>query len=328
MAVHALPDRERRHLLQFHVLPRLPYGARLCFAGGLVLLGLGLQLGWRTSAPVAVLFVTVPFILLGNVLLLVRGYDLRPQHLAGDGKWERTTRERFRDVIQLEERARAWDENAIDLTCGTGVLTLLLLAALVVGAGFALHAVTDNVYWSAIFVVDAACLLLPHWLTGTRAAWRPTALRQQVRALNTALAAIEDLQQPASEIQPMFLLKGVGEERTPTAARVFIQFPDAPPELLGLQFQVAINDVQGTQYPYLYAVIVARPGSDLLDRCETAIRNSVDPLLVEASSSADAEVLVIRRKTTKTSGYHTPGNWVRQIALGAWTAVARLVPKS
>ena len=48
-------------------------------------------------------------------------------------------------------------------------------------------------------------------------------------------------------------------------------------------------------------------------------------LTVEPSSESDVEVIVIRQKTTKTSGYHTDGLAVRRIAQTAWANVTRIL---
>lgn len=60
-----------------------------------------------------------------------------------------------------------------------------------------------------------------------------------------ALRVIEHFSVPPCKIQPMFEMVGSGEKRTPKAARVFIRFPEAPEDFLGLQPQVSVNEVQG-----------------------------------------------------------------------------------
>jgi hypothetical protein len=239
--VHVLPDRERRHLLQFHVLPRMGYRSRLALAGGLICTGPAVQLSWPSRDLAPLLFISLPFLFAGTLFLLVRGYDLRPGHRLIGGDWEKTTRDRFREACMLEAQVSRWDQTFADLTCVPGVLCLIALAAGTWMTWLVLQSQSDTRFWAPVFVADAVVLLVPHWITGTRRGWRPTELIQQVKSLETALQAIERFEEPACQIQPMFQLAGTGEQRTPVAARVFIRFPDGPEEFLGLQFQVALH---------------------------------------------------------------------------------------
>ncbi len=325
MAVQVLPDREQRHLLQFYVSRKMGYRTRLALAGALIFAGLAVQLLWMWHDLIPLLGISLPLLFAGNLFLLVRGYNLKPSHPMFGGDWEKTTRDRFREACKLEDQVRRWDQTFADLTCVPGVLCLIMLAA-----GFALiwlflQSQASTRFWAPIFAADAAVLLVPHWITGTRRGWRPTELIQQVESLETALKTIERFEDPPCQIQPMFQLAGTKKNRTPVAARVFIRFPDGPEDLLGIQFQVSLNDVQGTKYPYLYAVIVAKKTFGLLKNHLAAVARAAPSLTVEPSSESDVDVIVIRQATTKTSGYHTDAGAVRIIAQIAWRNVASIL---
>ena len=325
MAASVLPDRERRHRLQFHVAPKLGYRTRLGLAGGLILFGLALQLLWPFRSTVALLLVSLPLLLAGNLCLLVRGYNLKPKHRLRGGAWEKTTRDRFREACRLEAQVRRWDQTFADWTCVAGVVCLLLFACACGLVWFVLAAASGTRFWAPVFVADAIVLLIPHWVTGTRRGWRPTELIQQVKSLEAALNAIESFAAPPCQIQPMFQLAGSGPNRTPVAARVFVRFPDGPANFLGVQFQVSLNDVQGTKYPYLYAVIVARPSFGLLrDHLSRAV-SSAPSLTVESNQEEEVEVIVIRQTTTKKTGYHTDRNAIRHIAQTAWQNASQIL---
>ena len=324
MAFNPLPDRERRHLLQFYVAPRLGYRARLGIAGGLILVGLFIQLSWRADDAAPLLIISLPFLLAGNLFLLVRGYDLRPTRRLSRGNWERTTRDRFQEVRNLEKKMMSWDETFADLTCWTGVASLVLLAGVVIFLCFLLSNRSETAFWAPVFTLDAAVLILPHWISGTRRAWRPLTLRQQIDALEQALATIERCREPACQIQPMFELAGEGKDQIPVGARVLIRFPDGPKDFLGLQFQVAVNTVQGTHYPYLYAVLIARKPF-ALRRHLKRIRSLCGGLTVETKSrKKDVDVIVLRQHTTRTSGYHTKPAAIARIAASSWISVVRI----
>jgi hypothetical protein len=327
MTTHILPDRERQHLLQFYVAPRLAYQTRLALAGSLIACGLAVQLLWPSPTLLPLLAVSLPLLLAGNLFLLVRGYDLKPRGSLFAGEWEKTTRDRFRQACQLEAQVRRWDETFADLTCTTGAVTLAVLGGAAAWIWYQLMSHARTTFWAPVFLADAAVLLLPHWITGTRRGWRPTRLIQQVQSLETALQVIEGYEEPPCQIQPMFELSGDKESQTriPVAARVFVRFPDGPEDLLGLQFQVSLNNVQGTNYPYLYAVIVARKSLKLVKKHLRSVARSAPSLTVEPSREDDVEVIVIRQPTTKTSGYHTKASAVRKIAEAAWQGVTQIV---
>lgn len=324
MTNRLLPDRERRHLLQFYVWPKLDYGRRWMIAGILIVAGLTLQLLLPTRLVLPFLIVTVPLLLFGNLFLLVRGYNLTPDQLFG-GTWEKTTRDRFREVREMEKRVNQWDETFADVTCLQGLVFLVMVGGVIALVVFMLSQSTAMEHWAIVFAVDAGVLLLPHWFTGTRRAWRPVSLKQQIDSLETALAVIERQQSLPCQIQPMFQMAGQGDRRTPVAVRVFIRFPDGPEDFLGLQFQVSINDVQGTKHPYLYAVVVARKSFHLLSQHLAETRKICTGLTVEQSQEEDVEVIVIRQKTTKTSGYQTKPTAITRIATAAWNSTAHML---
>lgn len=333
MVASPLPHREHRHLLQFYVAPQWEYGVRLACAGGIMLIGFAIQLLLPDVSIAVRLVSSLPLLLIGNGLLLVRGYNLRPASPPGKRTWEKTTRDRFTRMRALEKEVQKWDESFTDLTCVSGVAALFLVGTFVAVTSLTLASQDTSGTWMPVFVADAVVLLAPHWITGTRRGWRPIALRQTVDALEKALQAIDHYDTPPSEIQPLFEMAAGAERRMPTSARVFIRFPEGPDELLGLQFQVSLNNVQGTNYPYLYAVLVADKKLDLIDQFLTHITrkiNNVDrtaqgrrkkgKLTIEASREDDVDVIVIRQHTTKRSGYHTKPAAIRRIARAAWHA--------
>lgn len=338
-----MPDRERRHLLQFYLFPSMDYGLRLAWSGGLLFLGVAGQILWFSPEPALLLSLSVPLLLAASSLLLVQGYDLTPQHGLIGGDWEKTTRERFRHVRALETQVRTWDETLLDVTCTSGCVTLGMLVLVIAGVTFVLNSLDDPREWGTLFAIDAAVLILPHWVTGTRRGWRPVALRQQLDAFEAALREMDAFEEPPCQIQPMFQMTGEGDQRTPVAARVFVRFPDGPEDFLGVQFQVSLNDVQGTKYPYLYAVIIARRAFELHRNHLERIRSDLAPdesqssgflsffgvagpsLTVESSGEGDVEVIVIRQTTTKKTGYHTDAAACRWITRAAWQSVTRIL---
>jgi hypothetical protein len=125
-----------------------------------------------------------------------------------------------------------------------------------------------------------------------------------------------------------------GEGEIPTDVQLKVRFKDMPKSYYGLQAQVNINDVQGRSYPYFYCVLVAEKRVNLWPFWEEVqeMRKSARPkerkalffgliklerpserIVVEHQKQREVEVLVIRQRTTKTSGYHVSGEMALEI---------------
>ena len=337
MVASPLPDRDRRHLLQFYLGPQMGYVARMIWAGSLIFSGIALQL-WGTPQSLGLAMLGFLLLFVGNLFLLARGYSVRPEAAHHNKKWEKTTRDQFIRTRKLENDVRAWDESFTDLTCVLGAFGFGCMIAVIAFACIFMYKDPVTRDWMPLFIVDAVILLVPHWITGTRLTWRPVSLRQQIDSLNVALKVIDRKRNPPCQIQPMFEMSGKGDRRVPIGARVFVRFPDGPEEFLGIQFQVALNQVQGTRYPYLYAVVVAKKEFGLVKnhlqelydqfpapKKRTGIFAFFNPipqgaLAIEPSRDAGVEVIVIRQFTTKETGYHTPPLVINRIVEAAWYA--------
>jgi len=153
----------------------------------------------------------------------------------------------------------------------------------------------------AMIVVNSAILLLPHWLTGTRRVLTQPSLLIKIATYEAVLKALQaGLQQHTVEFY--VLLKGKNV-RMPQDVKFRVRLAGQKEEFLGLYGQAAINTVQGSSFPYFYAVLVAKKdfGLDRLRQRTDAPSN----MTLEFTQEGDVEVLVVRQTTTKTSGYHT-----------------------
>jgi len=289
-----VPARSDRGLVVFHAFPSMDYDRRLFWAFALLFAGIVLQVltTW--------LFPGIFFIAAGNFMLLVRGYDNRVDLKGFDAaaEWERVDRSRLDDLERIHRQMRRWDRSALDITNPLGAVLFVLLGALLVfgvAASFAAGSVLR------ILLVDAAVLLLPHWVTGVRSILTRPKLMVRVDLVRQLL---DDCKQRLERhrVHVLMLLKGKGN-KMPDDVKLKIDVEAAPPELLGLYGQVVINEVQGTSYPYFYVVLVAKKGYGLAHRLAgyTPPKN----LVLESNTRDQVEVVVLRQRTTKTTGYHT-----------------------
>jgi hypothetical protein len=107
-----------------------------------------------------------------------------------------------------------------------------------------------------------------------------------------------------------------------------VRFIGAPNWWIGLQIQICINTVQGSDFPYLYCVLLAKPEANLHLMFHQLSVLPQPKLTVEPSSQADVDVIVVRQTTTKKAGYHTkPQDAQRVVAAALDIAQGILSPR-
>lgn len=297
-----LPARADRGIVVFHAFPSMDYGRRLAWAFGLLFAGIVLQVLTTWLLP------GILFIAAANFMLLVRGYDNRVDLESFDAaaEWERVDRSRLDDLEQLHKKMRRWDRSALDITNPLGGILFVVVGALL-GFGVVASFFAGSVL--RILLVDAAVLLLPHWVTGVRGILTRPKLMVRVDLVRQLLDACEQ-RLAQHRVHVLMLLKGEGN-KMPDDVKLKVDVGGAPPDFLGLYGQVVINEVQGTSYPYFYVVLVAKKGYGLAERI-----GGFEPpanMVLESSTRDQVEVVVLRQRTTKTSGYHTKLDAARDI---------------
>ena len=301
--------------LEFKFMKRLAYGYRMIAVTTLVFTGLFLQVILLSAA------IGLPFFLPAILLCWVVGFDnkLDRRAMKLDATWETVPFDRIAAIADLDRKTKRWDASAIDISSGGGcVLLVVLLAA--AGAGGVVAAVAGYPAIAPIVLVDVALLLGSQWLSGMRTVHRQPDLMVKVNHLQAVWRRVGQQAAEQGEVRAQLLVKGTDEQRFPTDVRVSIRYPEAPPSFYGVQVQVVLNRVQGTPYPYGYAVLVAQQGTGLLANTpdEVADRNVV----VEKKTENDVDVVVIRQRTSRTSGYHTKPHVTAKILVTA-TELAR-----
>ena len=286
-----LPSRQDRGIVVFWALSSLDYRARLVASFALVASGCAIQGLTGSLMPGLVLLAA------GNLLLLVKGYDNRVSASRFDPhrEWQAVGMEKLDEIQALHKRMRRWDRSALDVTNPLGVFVLLLVAVPIVAAVGLKPGVPR------LLAIDAAVLLGPHWLTGTRSILVRPKLEVQIEATRLVLTSAQEAL-ARHTVRLLMLLPG-GDGRIPEDVKFRVDLAGRDERFLGLYGQVVINEVQGTSYPYFYVVLVAKRGFGLgaVDRAYSPPKNVV----TEFNTEREVEVLVIRQRTTKTSGYHT-----------------------
>ena len=290
---------DERGILVFKMWPNLGYGRRMQISFALISLGFLVQ--WLT----AMAFPGVLILLAGNALLLVTGYHNKVEFGAYNpaAQWQKATPERLYELVELEKKIKQWDRSMMDISNPLGlvafVVLLLLLFMWIINSRGSIQ----------IIAIDAAALLVPHWLTGFRRMLRLPGLMVKAETISDLLES-QAAGSDQYKLELLILLKG-SEEKLPDDLKIKIMPVDPVDNFLGLYGQVVINAVQGKSYPYFYVVLVAEKGSKL-----KSLYEHYDPpsgIISEFKSQNKVDVLIIRQKTSKTSGYHTKPDRVQRI---------------
>ena len=302
-----LPAADRRGEIHFYFAKRLPYNVRLAVAFALIAAGWTIQMLFLTSGP---WIAGLPGVVAGVALLLVRGFDNTTPLRRSTDEWRPARRIEVERILELNRKQRKWDQDAIDITNARG--GLVFVALLIALAGVWMYVINSRLSdpsgrYIQMLAANAAVMLFPFWFTGVRSILKND--RLVIKA--EMLLRIEDAfnkgaKSPREEfkyqIQTAEAKRGEGE--MPCDVKALVRFHDGPSDFLGVQMQIAINSVQGTDYPYLYCVLVARESFGELSKTakpEPPPRN----IVLEPKHENNVHILVVRQKTTKNSGYHT-----------------------
>ena len=325
-----LPAPERRGELHFYVAKSLPYALRLGIAFFLITAGWGVQYLFLDHGPWGFGLLGV---VLGVLLLLVRGFDNTVPRRAPSEEWKPVRRSEVERIIELNEKQRKWDQAAVDITNARGFFSLALLAILLAGIWYVLsRGIMPSLRERHFYIVGAnlAVMLLPFWLTGVRFTLKNDRLVVKAKML----LALEDvfnslLHQPGEVFQYQMVTAPVkkGQGEVPADVKAIVQFQEGPSDFLGIQMQISINSVQGSDYPYFYCVLVARESFGRIT--EKQLPPPPKNVVLEPSQDGDVVIMVIRQKTTKNSGYHTNQKVAQAIfnySLGAARQLIRSSP--
>lgn len=285
--------------IRFYVAKNLPYPRRMLAALMFFVVACALQI-----ATLNVL-AGLPFLFAATLLVVVRGYDSRIRFKAFDidPAWKPVPIDRIRELEALRKRAKEWDRDAFDASNPLGCLLLAALNVLVVVASLGVGMLADEVRVALVMAVDGLVILWLFWLTGMRFMLKHPNLAIRVDIVLKMHEVFQKIGKEGEVFQPALLLARKESGSIPVDARFSVAFPASPEGFYGLQAQINLNIVQGTSYPYFYCVLAATPGFGLVAwHKKVPLQSNV---LCEYQATKDAEVLVIRQKTTKKSGYHT-----------------------
>ena len=291
-------------IVVFQVWPALPYAVRAAIVITLVLAGLAWQVLALSLMPGILL------VLSGNLFFLVRGYNNNVDFgkFKPGQEWRAATVEKIREIQKLDLRMKTWDRSALDISNRFGCMVFGLVLAVLLGL-FLVGWLNEKPAL-VLVSVNAAVLLLPHWLTGIRTILTRPRLMLKIDAFLKLFDSVKD-EVASDRLEFSLLIEGKGPQAIPSDVRFRYVPKGAAAGFLGLQGQMAVNEVQGKSYLYFYVVAVAEPEYGLTGRL--AEWTPPEGLILEPSDKNQVEVLVLRQKTAKNSGYSTDEPQIRSI---------------
>jgi len=273
------------------VLDTLNPGLRTIASIFLVALGYGFQLAIRN------ILVGLPFIIACLILNLIKNVTVKRVQ-AKKYTWQEVTLTKIDEVIEQCNKVKKFSSSNVG--CVIGIFIIIFFIAIFFVP--LLHILTNIGFPISATIIDALILFGGLAFSGRRNAWMPHALdikAKVVKRLSTTKVISSD---PVLQAIP-YLEIGEGVEGAfPRDTRFMVRFKEVPKEFIGLQGQISINSVKGHAYPYFYVVVIARPGFKLFEKIPKA---TIDKCVIERKKTSEVDVIVIRQKTTKTSGYHT-----------------------
>ena len=281
-----LPPPERRAEIHFYVAKSLPYSSRYALA--FALLGAGLVL--QVALPVEQLWAGFLAVFAGVLLLLVKGYENTVVEKPGHSEWRPARHDEVQRILDINAKQKAWDRDLVDITSGRGFLVLVATAVLVVLTAVTIAPVSLRA--AVMLVGDAILILLPFWITGTRSILKNDRLVVRAQMFLKVEGAFSRAQPGNGEVfqyQIQTADARDGSGAVPHDLKALVMFHEGPPSFLGLQMQIAINSVQGTDYPYFYCVLVAKNEFGSFDG---RLGMAPDKVVVEAKQEDDVHIAV------------------------------------
>ncbi|MEO0189726.1 MAG: hypothetical protein ABIL18_01950, partial [candidate division WOR-3 bacterium] len=254
--------------------------------------GFALQLSSRNILP------GLPFVAFCVLLNWIKGFSMkpiRPQKL----EWTEVTPEKIAMVGRHCEGLKRIPKN---LGCAAFIIITFFV---IFGIGFIwefLLNLSKHQFPLFVLIIDSIIIFSGVMLSGGRDIWIPNNLDVKIPIIERILDHPVLKKDPNLQIIPYLEIGKTKDGTFPNDTRILIKFKDAPQDFIGLQFQISINDVQGKKYPYCYCVIIARKSFGLFAKFKPF---ELERITIETETSSDADVIIIRQTTTKSSGYYT-----------------------
>jgi len=311
---------EKRDNVRFYMFEKLSYSKRMMLYLAFVASGFLFQILFLKAWPGAV------FLVCATLLNLIRGYNNRIslKDFRVDDNWTSVDMKQIRQIKELERKTVNWDRDILDISNGTGIIGFILTAFALMCVYVFLRILLVNDAVGGIFITDVIILVLPLWFNGMKQVQKQDDLNIKAGIINSMEEFFKTIKRDGEFFKPALLLaRDKNGKSIPKDSRFTVSFENRPDDFYGIQAQININLVESSRYPYFYCVIAAKRGFGL----EQYVRSIPEhkKIIVTYEEDIDAEVIVIRQRTSKSSGYHTNTTDCKRIMEVALTAARNII---
>ncbi|HOX48488.1 MAG TPA: hypothetical protein PLG14_04815 [Spirochaetales bacterium] len=282
--------------------------ARLVLAGGLYLLGAGLDLALPGFGLVGVAVAAA-----GWLPLALRAATNKPDD-QGLEEWRPVTMaemDRLDDSLRETRKLRRLSRAASPALVAALAAPLLLFLAL-----FGLAAGRRDLSFAAFYAV---LFLVPSLFFGKVRVFLPMDIAMKMPSFREALA--EERPEGVAVAPYLRFDKDPAGRDIPEDLRLMLELKRPPADLVGVQLQAAINKGPNGPVPYLYAVVLTRGTAG--PSYALAKRLKADGFKVEAGGEGEFGTVVVRQATSG-GGYYTSPDDCRRLARLCLAYLAKL----
>lgn len=279
--------------VSYRMFPGMPDTIRYVIVAVLLVGGFSIQ------TQIGLLVPGIICLLCASLLLMFKGIDKRifQYKVSETNDWVKTERENIQEMMRIVKELRSWDRNIFEISNAYGCLVFIAVCAVLLAMVLA--------QVSEVVVLDVLALFLPFFLSGMLKTDSKPGIMIKIENLIVAATLLRE-KYSGYEYSYYTLLTPVKNKTKPAPSDIKIKItPPGPSEkFLGIYGQCSLNNVSGVFYPYIYYVIVFKKGFGIKEKVKSILGNN-NNITRELTTTADAEVLIIRQTTSRTSGYHT-----------------------
>lgn len=296
-----------------YVLFRLPVRTRLLLFGLLALTGAAIQFLFFFPLHTVIGFV---FFALAGLFVLGASYTKAPKDL-GFEEWKPVTFNEFKRVeknYELVKTARL--PVYLRKKAGRSMFIFLCFASFLVLI-FVLASSESAVF--PVILFDILLLFYPLFLTGNILLHTPKELEMKTRGFH---GVIDDLERSGQEVRitPYFRFDKDSKGRLiPEDVRLMIEPRRKPPDLIGAQLQVSINNGPKGAVPYMYAVILTKREGNSFERLRAmgwklVYNRGREKKMITETGFEDEFAYLVVRQPTESGGYNTTDSQCIELA--------------
>lgn len=294
--------KQKGNAISFRMFPSLPDWIRYALVVVLMLGGFYIQFYHYG------VFTGGAMILTASLLVMFKGIDKRVfnkgfVHLE---EWTKTEKENVQETLNLYKNLKRWDTSSFEVSSLSGCFVFVLIVAAAVS-------LIVMQYYFAMIGIDILLMFIPLYFSGM--AKIDTKPQIVLKIENTRIIENKLINQYKKHSYDYYIQLATvknAEKPVPSDLKIKITPPETTDDFLGIYGQCSINVVSGAFYPYLYYVIVFKKGFNLRPKVAKDL-GIIGNICIEISETKEAEVLIIRQKTTRTSGYHTKAKAIEEL---------------